>query len=186
MIYRPPPSKKNKLNAGIFFEEFEKFIEKYADGSDQTLIVGDFNFHIDVDSDTNGKKFMSMIQSMNFTHVLEPIHTSGHILDLLITPTCTSFVRSVEISTLISDHFAVHCQLEIHTPPPIYKTVSVRKFKAIDRSEFRCDIVNSNLSESFSVDLDDMVSNYNSTIATIIDKHAPLVTRCIPIRQTFP
>ena len=178
VIYRPPPSKK-KLNAGIFFEEFEKIIEKYADGSDRTLIVGDFTFHIDVDGDTNEKKIISMIQSMNFTqHVLEPTHTSGHILDLLVTPKCTSFVRSVEI--------AVHCQLEIHKPPPKNKTVSFRKFKAIARSEFRCDIVNSNLNESSSVDLDDMVSNYNSTTATLIDKHAPLVSRCIPIKQTFP
>ena len=124
---------------------------------------------------------------MNFTqHVLEPTHTSSHILDLLMTPTCTSFVRSVEISTLISDHFAVHSQLEIHKPPPKNKTVSFRKFKAIDRSEFRCDMVNSNLNESSSVYLENMVSNYNSTIPTLIDKHAPLLTRCIPIRQTFP
>ena len=91
-----------------------------------------------------------------------------------------------EISTLISDHFAVHCQLEIHKPPPKKQTVSFRKFKAIDRSEFRCDIVNSNLNESSSVDVEDMVSNYNSTIATFIDKHAPLVIRCNPIRQTLP
>ena len=30
------------------------------------------------------------------------------------------------------------------------------------------------------------MSNYNSTTATLIDKHAHLVTRCIPIKQTFP
>jgi hypothetical protein len=47
VIYRPPPSKTNKLRSSIFFEEFCIFVEQLITLPGSILMAGDFNFHID-------------------------------------------------------------------------------------------------------------------------------------------
>ena len=45
VIYRPPPSKRNKSTVGLFVTEFQDFLEHHTVTSQNILIVGDFNFH---------------------------------------------------------------------------------------------------------------------------------------------
>ena len=45
VVYRPPPSKRNKSTVGLFMTEFQDFLKRHTVKSQNILIVGDVNFH---------------------------------------------------------------------------------------------------------------------------------------------
>ena len=49
-IYRPPPSKRNKLTNSAFLQEFPELLTGFVNSCDVS-ILGDFNFHFDDLSD---------------------------------------------------------------------------------------------------------------------------------------
>ena len=59
-VYRPPPSKKNGFTVERFFSEFSALSEELTVTSCQFLLCGDFNFHVDVDSNANAKQFCDL------------------------------------------------------------------------------------------------------------------------------
>ena len=46
-LYRPPPSKRNKLTNSMFLEEFSELLSQYTDSCSDTVCIGEFNFHYD-------------------------------------------------------------------------------------------------------------------------------------------
>ena len=73
IVYRPPPSSKDKITFADFLREFTPFIEHYAMSSSRFAILGDFNIHWDKPSDSHVKRFMELIDSLNMIqHVQEP------------------------------------------------------------------------------------------------------------------
>lgn len=48
VVYRPPPSKKNGLTCGQFFEEFPLLLGDHLSTAGDLILVGDVNFHLDV------------------------------------------------------------------------------------------------------------------------------------------
>ena len=59
-VYRPPPSKKNGFTVERFFSEFSALSEELTVTFCQFLLCGDFNFHVDVDSNANAKQFSDL------------------------------------------------------------------------------------------------------------------------------
>ena len=114
----------------------------------------------------------------------EPTHTSGHTLDLVITPRESTFLHSVCTSLFISDHAAIHCDLDIQKQPPASRIATFRRYNKINNILFREDLAACFLDTSS--DLDGLIDQFTSSITDIINKHAPLTTRKIPIRQSFP
>ena len=51
-VYRPPPSRKNKLSNKMFLDEFPDLLESYV-SCDILFVLGDINFHFDSDSDVS-------------------------------------------------------------------------------------------------------------------------------------
>ena len=49
-VYRPPPSRQNKLTNAMFLEQFSDLLESYV-SCDRLFIVGDLNVHFDKPSD---------------------------------------------------------------------------------------------------------------------------------------
>ena len=66
VIYRPPPSRENKLKNIVFFDEWSSFLSEYVTLPGEILIVGDLNFHIDNPTDTDSLHFMSSLEIMVF------------------------------------------------------------------------------------------------------------------------
>ncbi len=52
-VYRPPPSKENRLTCKMFFEDFTVYLEQQTITNGCLLIIGDFNFHVEDVSDSN-------------------------------------------------------------------------------------------------------------------------------------
>ena len=50
-LYRPPPSKRNKLTNSVFLKEFPELLSQYADSRRDVVYLGDFNCHYDDSSD---------------------------------------------------------------------------------------------------------------------------------------
>ena len=59
-VHRPPPSKKNGFTVERFFSEFSALSEELTVTFCQFLLCGDFNSHVDVDSNANTKQFCDL------------------------------------------------------------------------------------------------------------------------------
>ena len=56
------------------------------------IFLGDFNIHVLDRESTDGEKFTDMCEALGLQqYVTQPTHTSGHILDLVITEYDNSF-----------------------------------------------------------------------------------------------
>ena len=115
-------------------------------------------------------------------HVTSATHVSGNILDLLITHQLSSMIASSVRSTYrITDHHVVECDITVSKPK---RTVTYRKYSSIDKCAFATDIIG-----AFGADPgtnDELVDVYNATIATVLNKHAPILTRVITVRPKTP
>ena len=112
-LYRP------KHNSD-FFEEFLNYIEGIV-MDDRLVIVGDFNFDWLANESTNlnVRKMKDMLLSFNLIqHVLKPTHTSGHVLDYIISPSSGKLVipDTIKVSELISDHTSIICSINWRSP----------------------------------------------------------------------
>ena len=120
IIYRPPISAKNGLTHVAFFDDFSSLLERLVSSPDHLLLAGDFNFHVNNSSDNTANKFLDLLNCFNLevSNVCTPTHKSNNVLDLLITRSGEATVLNLSVNDpVISDHFAVHCNLAIKRPP---------------------------------------------------------------------
>lgn len=70
---------------GFFLSGHSDFLSSTIKLS-RLLIVGDFNIHVDDDSDPFARYFINIKDSFHFAqHVSGPTHSKGHTLDLVLT-----------------------------------------------------------------------------------------------------
>ena len=126
-VYRPPGSCSD-----AFCDEFFILFECLSSVSQNFLICGDFNIHVDMTS-KNSEKFMNCLETCNINqHVHKQTHLYGHILDLVFTPDDSSVVSNVQVSEFISDHALVLGHLDFTKPSiPKSKNVTLRRHDKI-------------------------------------------------------
>ena len=155
----------------------------------ELLIVGNFNIHMDEADNPEKRGFSDMLSSYDLKqHVQTATHCSGHMLDLVITRGNSNLVASVEVTDQgISDHFTVSCDLNIGNMKKnnSSRVISYRSLKKINVDRFSADASASFLSESHinSTSVNARISAYNETISSLVDKHAPLKTKQVPVRH---
>jgi len=66
------------------------------------------------------------------------------------------------------------------------KEITYRMIKSIDLDRFREDLRSSELHNKTYPSLDDKVSDYDSSLSSILDKHAPLKTKTLVCRRRVP
>lgn len=85
-VYRPQYSKTHPVTEATFLKEFPELLGKVLFKPISVLILGDFNLHVDDDTDCYSKRFNECLQSYGLVqHVKTPTHISGHVLDLILT-----------------------------------------------------------------------------------------------------
>ena len=93
VVYRPPYSEDYPITNGLFFHKFAEYLESVVMSSDKLLIIGDFDFHIDVTPNPNNKHSSDLLDAMGLVeYVKQATHIHGHILDLIITLQSDDFV----------------------------------------------------------------------------------------------
>ena len=97
-----------------FCNEFFNLLEYLSSVSQNFLICGDFNTHVDTTS-KDREKYLNCLETCNINqHVHKPTHLHGHILDLILTPDESSVVSNVLVSEFISDHALVLVHLDFY------------------------------------------------------------------------
>ena len=190
-IYRPPPSKKNKLTTTLFFDEFSVLVQDLAIATETVIITGDFNFHIER-PDANAMKFLDILDAGGFDQNVRGItHKHGHTLDLIITRQGdlikTDPPKIVNGCFDISDHLPITCDVYIQKPPPTKKEISHRNLRNIDIEAWHNDLKKA-LSNPVSPinDVNIACGHFNQTLLHTMDKHAPIRTRLVTLRPYAP
>ena len=136
-IYRPEP---NLVAMSVYFEEFSNLLERICVISNDILILGDFNIHIDIVNNPT-LRFAETFTAFNLVqHVTEATHESGHLLDLVISRP-TDFVSNIIIGEYFSDHKTILFDLKSGKLPIIKKSVSSRKYRNLDTDAFIGEII---------------------------------------------
>jgi hypothetical protein len=123
LIYRPPPSRTNKLKNTTFFEEWSEFLDCLVVIPDELLIKGDLNCHLDNVNLRDTRKFDETLSDHGLVqHVQGATHNKGHTLDVVITRDNSTIMQttpSVRDYCLFGrngnpsgDHFALFTSLE--------------------------------------------------------------------------
>ena len=152
------------------------------------VICGDFNIHIDDESDPYSTALTDLLQSMALKqHVCIPTQHHGHTLDLIIIRDSDNLITDPSVTdTFLSDHATVLCNLSILKGKPITRDVTFRKLKSIDLEVFTDDLRASELLLDPPTLLTDLVRSYNTTLSSLLDEHAPPCTRAIVSRPSVP
>lgn len=187
VVYRPCPTKSNKLTSREFFEDFPGFVAELSSKVSNILIIGDLNFHMDVPSNAETKRISQVLEPLGFSQmVIEPTHARGHTLDVVWTKT-PKLVKDLSVENLMmSDHFLVQLELDMSRSRVPRVTLKRRNIKAINRDQFRDDLANSSLVTDPPDDIEDLVNLYNKVLTELLEKHAPEVSKRVPERPLAP
>ena len=86
----------------------------------------------------------------------------------------------------LSDHSSVLCSLNSAKPDCVAKITRYRQLRAIDFDALRQDLEKSKLCTREYSDLNELTSSYNSTLTSLLDKHAPMKEKVVVCRQRLP
>ena len=100
---------------------------------EKLVICGDFNYWLDNPSlKPYTNEFMSLLDINNMSNYVQvPMHISGHILDLVLTPVDVDFVNWVEVSPIdhkIFDHALITFELDVIGPTTYSKKITFRSY----------------------------------------------------------
>lgn len=174
-----------------FLEDFSEFLDAFTELGN-FVICGDFNYWLDNPAGKPyTKNFIDIIKSHNCTNsVTKPTHSAGHILDLLIHDkdnTTTSDVVVHPINSSFSDHSLITFQYKFPIKKQsTVKDINFRNYKNIDLQK-----LNQNVSEITSIlnptlPTNELVHFYNSSLKSLHDKHFPLISKTIRIKESNP
>ena len=194
VVYRPPPSKANKLTSRIFLDEFSILVEVLgATAGGHLIITGDFNFHVDDACNRDAVNFLDLLESADLEQrVIGPTHKRGHTLDLVIVRQDESLLYGspevLNYSHTISDHNAILCTVHIPRPCVTKKTLHYRDLRHMDIDSWHEDVKNSALNDARSTcaDANVLAEQYNNVLRQLLDSHAPIRTRSVTLRPHTP
>ena len=141
-VYRPPPSRKNKLTNAKFLEQLTNLLQSYV-ACDRVFVVGDLNVHFDNPSDPYTAALNVVLGNLSLEQLVNvPTHRRGHTLDWLIPNRATDVLDLTVADMLLSDHFVISFDLLLRKPGRLAKKVTSRKIRSVDMHVFRTDLRN--------------------------------------------
>ena len=178
LVYRPPPSAKNKLTSSGFLRDFSDLLEMYATETVPLVITGDINVKTNRPEDLETKRYTDILATYGFSQIIDkPTHRSGNTLDHIITRPSADLVQTVRVDPLIaiSDHYPVLFELSGVMRDATHKRnlQKVRKLRKINMDSFALDIQGQ---LEVTSDMDNPVLKYNTVMTSLVDKHAPMTT----------
>ena len=93
----------------MLVEEFSSIVDSVGSSNDNVLLVGDFNVHVDNDTNPESVRFAELLEDANLVqHVEGSTHMSGHTLDLVIARIDADLVTLLHVNSFLSDHAAIN------------------------------------------------------------------------------
>ena len=118
-------------------------------------------------------------------------------MDLVVTRLAENIILDTpKADRYLSDHSAILRKLTSSKTLNTVKEVMYHRTKSVDISALSCDLGESSLCRDVlsnshpdilsACDLDSLACNYNTTLSSVIESHAPLKTKTIVSRPTVP
>ena len=173
-IYRPPYTTINQITYAQFTTDLAEWIPNITMQYKNTIILGDFNIHINASMDANASIFQDIMAATGLSQWVDfPTHKLGNTLDLVFTKySSTIAVSSCTQGPLWSDHFAVEMSLNIPKVPLKHQELQYWKIKSIDAKLFGEAI---DIQSLLNIDdLEELVSKFSGNLESTLDSMAPL------------
>ena len=130
----------------VFHTEFNDLLCHLQTTTGKHLIVGDFNFHVNNQSDSGANELRALLNQYNLSqHVTIPTHTAGNTLDLVITRSDLLVTGLKSDQSVDSDHFALIFNLSFQSPGAVKRTITYRNWKSVDIHRFSVVILRKHL-----------------------------------------
>ena len=151
-----------------------------------TVMVGDFNVHVNDGCDIEANIFNDMMIAMGLKQwVTFPTHCNGNTLDLVMTELGSKLtVNKCKEGPFLSDHCIIDFSIEYSQEEPEQIQVMCRKIKGIDPELMSDDIDLKQLDGEGDVNL--YAKILESALKEAHDKHAPAKTKVINDRTRQP
>ena len=185
-MYRPPYSTKHRITIKQFIEEFKEYLESVTLKPGYTVLLGDFNIHVEREHDYYVKQFNALLLQFGYKQIV-PITYKTQIcegtLDLIIvTDDLPCLITDIEVFPhgTESDHFLVcstiNCESDFSNENI---NISYRNFKSLDINRFKEDLHKSELCNVSlnSTSLEDIIKLYQSDLEKLSDIHCPVVNK---------
>ena len=178
-IYR-----KQEQSCTLFCDEFENFMDEVYDKGDAVMLMGDFNVWVDVQEDKDAVMLLNLMSTYGLTQLVDqPTHRSGHTLDHVYV---NSFQIKVNYEVIdyplgVTDHFPIIVNIPIVQQQQKEQTIAYRNMKNMDTENLISDFkkVFTDMNLSTDSDFKSNYTLYDSQTRTVVDNHAPVVTRTI-------
>ena len=151
------------------------------------MILRDLNFHVDNAADSNAKKFLDLLDLLNFSqHVTSITHKAGHTLELVITRDSEAVIDNVTVSDLLSHHALVLVHVK-HPKLLPTRITTITRLRGLDATSLEAE-VSTLASRTFHTDdsPDSIAEKYNFNLAATLDKFAPCRTKTVTRRPSQP
>ena len=139
-------------------------------------ICGNFRVHVNTNC-IDQKKILNLFDTSNLVqNVNKCTHLHGHILDLILSQSDSSFVINVTVGEMVSDHALVKCHLDLACPA-ISKvdSISYCRYHKINMQSFCEVLANTSFVTSPASTAADLYDQYISDLGGVLDRHAPLI-----------
>ena len=173
-----------------FIRELDLLLSDISTRCDSFMIVGDLNIHFD--DGGVAKQALDIFSSYGMKKIVnDPTHINGESLDHIFIYSLNNEVACSGLSIdaihrLGSDHFPVYCDINVNVHKKYFKTISYRDIKSMDSEMFNnnlCKILQDiKVSGSFRASVMDL----SQSVATILDEHAPFMTKRISVVDRAP
>ena len=175
------------ISISVFYEEFTELLEMYTVLNNDFIIAGDINIHVET-NESSSKKFHEIIDLFNLKqHVTGPTHIKGHTIDVIITRSEHSAVENVVINKYtLSHHFLIDWVFSADVQNVTTKTITYRNILKIDNEKFCEDIIAKYSITPDVTTMKEKMENYNNTMTSILNVHAPVRTKTIKIIPQVP
>ena len=169
-----------------FCNEFLDMIERdFNVTKDKSIIIGDFNIHMDTPTESDVIIVNDLLESLNIENRITFLtHKSQHTLDLIIEDRNEKSLYNLEKGHLFSDQNFIHSTLDVRKEAPPKKTLTYRSLKGIDIKDLAKDIIGA--LDDFEGDVKQLVDNYNNNIRKCLDPHALIKTKVVKTIHRHP
>ena len=128
------------------------------------MIVGDFNFNYLDPSGCEYKRFVNILDTFDFVQNIElPTHSSGHLLDYVITRKNSTYASNFVVSDFIGDHRVIHVSLKYMSSHPVRKLIHFRSLNRINEGSLVLDLDNIDITENKIVVIINNLKSKNSS-----------------------
>ena len=171
-----------------FCDDLMDYQERNVTSPGKIIIVGDINIHTNKEQHPDSTPFQETLDGLGLRdHVDVATHLFGNSLDAVITSQDDPIVNTEVQGELFSDHHWVFFNITSIIIMYQVEEIAYGKIKLISPDTFAGDIsCELELADVDHLNLKSGLALYNSTLTKVLNQHAPMKRKSVPIQKQVP